>query len=579
MRDWKRIDVFLRGHSPPKGSRAEGSITVFLSIVFLLFFSLVGAAFEQVRILSSQTYMHVAASSAAATVFGKYNRELYQEYGLYAYGGYGGRDEFTLQNDFSGCLEENLACVPENPSRTYVDLYRFAQMQCQITDRKLLTDMDAFCEQVEAYLKSEAVGGITDTLFEKGTGATDLNEARDKLATAKDYEEGKYDSPETEGQEEGTESAPKKATEEELEEDSAGGNPLKCFSDMMRDGILGMVCDQTSLSKGEVEPYITDRINVVQKTDDEDSTAADYLEGMLDGIFDGSEDGTPEEMPDDSEDGTPKEIPDGSEDGTPEEISDDRKDDAANESGAGQGILRKIELITYGQKQFSRYGEDKGRTTKYGLEYLAAGKKEEKDNLAYIVNRLLALRLLVNFVYVVSDGILQEKSLATATLLAGFTGMPPVITAVQYTILLILAFQESCVDITALLMGKSVPAIKNRTNFKMRYEEICLGSRSLFQKKAATIPDKAKGDISYEQYLFALLVTVAKETLSERMLDLIQYDLRQRFNQSFSVQNAVCMAVYHVDYQMPFLFSALPYVGKLEGVETQSVEVSYSYEG
>ena len=544
MRDKKRRIWW--GLSPPENRRAEGSITVFLSIVFLLFFSLVGAAFEQVRILSSQTYMHVAAASAAATVFGKYNRELYEEYGLYAYGGYGGRDEITLQSDFSGCLEGNLVCAPENPNRTYADLYRFAQIECQITDRKLLTDADAFGEQVEAYLKSEVISGVADTLIEKVTGNTDINEAQNKLSMTKDYEEGKYDSPETEetGEEE-TEPAPKKATEKELEEDSAGGNPLKCFSDMMRDGILGMVCDQASLSKGEIEPYITDRVDSAKNKDAEDSTAAEYLEGMLDG--------------------------------TPDISAYETEDD----SGEGKG-LRKMELITYAQKQLSRYGEDKGRTTKYGLEYLAAGKTEEKDNLAYVVNRLLALRLLVNFAYVVSDGILQEKSLATATLLAGFTGIPPVVTAVQYTILLILAFQEACVDITALLMGKEVPVVKNRTNFKMTYEEICLGSRALFQKKAKSIPDGgigAKGSIGYEQYLFVMLLTVSKETLLERIIDLIQYDLRQKFNQSFSVQNAVCMAVYHVDYEIPFLFSSLPYVGKLEGEGVQSVEVSYSYEG
>lgn len=540
MREEKRDKGIWWGHLPPGAGREEGSITVFLSIVFLLFFSLLGAAFEQVRILSSQSYMHVAAASAAATAFGSYNRELYQEYGLYAYGGYGGRDELTLQSAFSGCLEENLRCTPENSRRAYADLYRFAQVQCQITDRRLLTDADAFGGQVEEYLKSEAVGGLADTLLQRVTGNTDIDEARDKLSMARDYEEGKYDSPETE--EEGAEPAPEKATDEELEQDSAGGNPLNCFSDMMRDGILGMVCDQASLSKGEIEPYITDRVSDTKDEGEKDSTAAEYLEGMLEG--------------------------------TPDISAYETEED----SGEEKGSLGKMALITYGEKQFSRYGKEKGRTTKYGLEYLAAGKTEEKDNLAYIVNRLLALRLLVNFVYVVSDGILQEKSLATATLLAGFTGIPPVITAVQYAILLILAFEEACVDITALLMGKSVPVVKNRANFKMTYEEICLGSRSLFQRKAASVPDKAKGGISYDQYLFALLLTVSKDTLLERMLDLIQYDLRQKYNQSFNIQDAVCIAVYHVDYQIPFLFSGLPYVGKSKGVGTQSVEVSYSYE-
>ena len=35
----------------------SGSITVFLTILFLLFFSLIGAAFENVRVLSSAGYL------------------------------------------------------------------------------------------------------------------------------------------------------------------------------------------------------------------------------------------------------------------------------------------------------------------------------------------------------------------------------------------------------------------------------------------------------------------------------------------------------------------------------------------
>ncbi len=53
-----------------------GSITIFLCILFLLFFSLTGVAFENVRVLSSQGYMRTAAYAAAMTVFGNYNKFL-----------------------------------------------------------------------------------------------------------------------------------------------------------------------------------------------------------------------------------------------------------------------------------------------------------------------------------------------------------------------------------------------------------------------------------------------------------------------------------------------------------------------
>ena len=61
----------------------SGSITVFLTILFLLFFSLIGAAFENVRVLSSAGYLRTAAHSAAMTVFGDYlPTEVLMEKGL-----------------------------------------------------------------------------------------------------------------------------------------------------------------------------------------------------------------------------------------------------------------------------------------------------------------------------------------------------------------------------------------------------------------------------------------------------------------------------------------------------------------
>ena len=79
----------------------SGSITVFLTILFLLFFSLIGVAFENARVLSSAGYIRTAAHSAAMTVFGAYNRELYQDYGFFAYGGSDGKGADDLAKEFT----------------------------------------------------------------------------------------------------------------------------------------------------------------------------------------------------------------------------------------------------------------------------------------------------------------------------------------------------------------------------------------------------------------------------------------------------------------------------------------------
>ena len=62
---------------------AQGSITVFMTFIFMIILSLILAIFENTRIISSTGYMKNASLSAEKTLFGDYNLELYKEYGLF----------------------------------------------------------------------------------------------------------------------------------------------------------------------------------------------------------------------------------------------------------------------------------------------------------------------------------------------------------------------------------------------------------------------------------------------------------------------------------------------------------------
>lgn len=527
--------------------KAEGSVTIFMTFLFLLFFSLTGIALENARVISSRGYMQVAADSAAMTLFGDYNSELYQEYGLFGYGGYDGIGQESIQEKFLQILEENIRTAPRHAVKNYVNLYRLHSPDCQIDFYQSIEEPDVFYREIENYLKSIAVKDTADAVRNKFRGNRRSEVLQDKLAMAEDYEKGKYDKPERE--DDGQKKGDKPQTdvqeteyrkEEKEKEDTAGGNPLESFSDIIRDGVLQLVCDEKTLSDGKVERR--EEGFDEQESAVEQKSAAEFLQEFI------------RENPEAAEIG--QSIPSGK---------------------------KKLLLWQYAQKVFSYYGEKTKKTTKYGLEYLIAGKEEEKSNLAAVVNRLLAIRMLTNFAYVASDGILQEKSLATATALAGFTGMPPVVTAVQYTILLILAFEEACVDITALLDGKQIPMVKNATNFKLAYEEICMASKSLFRKKAAQYQCQGKSVgvsmVSYLQYLQIFLLLEKRETLQERMCDLIQYDLRERYNQSFTIVECIGTVHYRVSYQIPLIFGKLPFVQKNTFREAvRNVEVHYGYE-
>lgn len=544
--------------------KEDGSITVFLSIIFLLFFAMFGVTFENVRSLISAGHVRTSAYSAAVTAFGDYNKELYREYGLFGYGGAEGKNVSDLEFAYQRVLFENLSAVPVKKDKQYVDLFGYRDIDAIVKKADYITDSNEFLGQVTAFLKQEAVMDIKDTIDQKIQTA-DKNEIQSKLAVTKDYEQGKYEQSDDKKATKGKNAAEEKQEISHDKTDSAGGNPLKFFTNLARDGILGLVCDEDRMTDGV--------ITSCQENDRPDQKDEDDKK---------------------NKEGTKKVT----------DIKDMQRKDAKSESEAGAILsdfisknqkqederekvnspIEKISIIRYANIVFSSYTNEQNRTTKYGLEYLIGGKSREKDNLISVINRLLVVRLLLNFTCVMSDAAFQEKSLATATAIAGIAGLPPVINAIQYTILLILSFEEACVDVRALLMGKKISALKKSSDFQMKYEEICMGSKKLFTQKANVYPNddgkKEISSISYSQYLWSFLLFVSQDTIEKRIFSLIEYDLREKYNRTFCVHTCICKCRYKINYQIPYQFCELPFLENSlfqTKYTYKSLEVNYGY--
>ena len=544
--------------------KEDGSITVFLSIIFLLFFAMFGVTFENVRSLISAGHVRTSAYSAAVTAFGDYNKELYREYGLFGYGGAEGKNVSDLEFAYQRVLFENLSAVPVKKDKQYVDLFGYRDIDAIVKKADYITDSNEFLGQVTAFLKQEAVMDIKDTIDQKIQTA-DKNEIQSKLAVTKDYEQGKYEQSDDKKATKGKNAAEEKQEISHDKTDSAGGNPLKFFTNLARDWILGLVCDEDRMTDGV--------ITSCQENDRPDQKDEDDKK---------------------NKEGTKKVT----------DIKDMQRKDAKSESEAGAILsdfisksqkqederekvnspIEKISIIRYANKVFSSYTNEQNRTTKYGLEYMIGGKSREKDNLISVINRLLVVRLLLNFTCVMSDAAFQEKSLATATAIAGITGLPPVINAIQYTILLILSFEEACVDVRALLMGKKISALKKSSDFQMKYEEICMGSKKLFTQKANVYPNddgkKEISSISYSQYLWSFLLFVSQDTIEKRIFSLIEYDLREKYNRTFCVHTCICKCRYKINYQIPYQFCELPFLENSlfqTKYTYKSLEVNYGY--
>lgn len=539
----------------------QGSITVFLTLILALILALVTVSIESVRFMTANSHVLMAADSAAMTVYGNYNRELYEEYGLFAYGGYNGIALDGFLTEFRDTLGKNLAEAPGDSSCNHAALYRIENLSARAEEVTYLTDEKAFYQQIEAYLKAELLSDSLDRILERfkaDAGNIDGEEMQKNLDTTSKYEHGELQpgGEETAGSPSPTatvntaENAEAETTadkkEEAESEDHVGGNPLESFRELLRDGMLSLVCDERELSEEGVEPVYSNSKQGIRKFGQEKSdSAADILKELLGG-------------------------------------ENSLTNNGLLGSNAIQKTKRKGELLCYADQVFSCFGREKNKTVSYAMEYLASGEMQEKDNLQEVFQKMLAFRIAMNYLYARSDSTLQSESLATATSLAAAFAIPALVTAVQQTILLILSVEESLIDLTALLEGRSVPLIKDISTFQMTYPEICLAGKDLFQQKAKKYgkasADLKAGFMSYQQYLMILLLQVPEQTLRLRSYDLIQYDLRQRFNNSFSLEQSSCGIQYRIVYDMPFVFGSLLQHGGTNGVISKSLSACYQYQ-
>ena len=137
--------------------------------------SLVTVFIEHVRVITSEAYVTVASNNAVEMLLGNYNKELYDEYGLFAYGGYNG----TVLSDFETGLEEivnnNLEYKPAGALKTYSNLYRLKDISCETGNYYTLDEDKVFLGQISDYILTSAASGVKDYFQEKGKNDKDIS--------------------------------------------------------------------------------------------------------------------------------------------------------------------------------------------------------------------------------------------------------------------------------------------------------------------------------------------------------------------------------------------------------------------
>ncbi|WOO34516.1 DUF5702 domain-containing protein [Anaerocolumna sp. AGMB13020] len=250
----------------------------------------------------------------------------------------------------------------------------------------------------------------------------------------------------------------------------------------------------------------------------------------------------------------------------------------------GLTLLNDILFLQYIEEHFGDYikGPASGeKVLAYEKEYIIAGNEKDSDNLAGMVNRIVAVRSLTNTITLLMDRKSIEEAGALAAAFVGFTGMPALIEAVKYVVIVTWGFGEGLIDTAAVFSGKNVPYLKQKRDFSLSLTEIFGLTKAKIKEKASSYKeDGGPGNGDYTSYLKIFLLMKNREDKTYHSMDLIQENLRAEYNNGFSIKNCLTGFSAEGEFQMKNKLINLPILTKAtddNGIYTYKYKQEYTY--
>ena len=491
-----------------KTCRCKGAITVFLSLISVLFLSLLCTTIESARIQGARAKAAAALDMGLFSVFGEFENEVLEKYDVFFLDGACGNGTYSQKK-----LEEKLQTYVEynsDPNKEILlkgyDPFPLELKKLQITGVTLATDQkgNAFYQQAVGFMHENLATEALSVWMERGKEAKGLeqaekqyqekekkNDTRLKTLQQKQEEQKQQEEQKRKEEREKQENLPAE-TEREKEEFPVTKNPLEIIKQIRKKGLLGLVL-------GEKEQLISDKV----LTSDVPSKRS-CRQGSLK---------------------TEKKY-----------------------SGGTSDILFQEYLF----ERFPSYArkEKMEQRMDYGLEYILCGQNSDKKNLKSVAKRLLALREGANFFYLSSDPARKAEADALAALITGAIPVPGLQVATSYALLLVWAYAESLLDLRCLFAGGKVPVWKTMESWRLDLQKI----PSILEQLES--PGGLDGSgLDYEGYLQILFTMGKKSAYSMRTLDLLEgVILKNTDNIKFRVDQAIVKMEAEAEYLIRPIF-------------------------
>lgn len=520
----------------------KGTITVFLSLISILFLSLFCTMIESARIQGARLQAAAAFDMGLFSVFGEYDRVLLEEYDVWFLDGTCGKSRFSeevLDTKLQNYIYPNLnPSEGINVARSW-KLFPTEMDVCTVEGYALATDEggQVFYQQVLENEKELFIGNAAASVrkmtekiktqekeadrYQKDekTAEEDLKKAREEQAaedaekTVKEESGSSQEEGNTSGTYEGTQEWEK---DKENQHPEKKANPLDTIKKLKKMGILSLVMkDPSQVSEGRLSVK-----NLPSKRN--------LRKGTL-------------------------------------------KIKQSKSSVAGEVVF-----LEYLKKHFQCVTDKKkNRMLACELEYIAAGKESDAENLKKVVNKLLLLREGTNYACILASPSMRGEAMSFAAVIAGSAAVPALTKALQKALMLAWAYGESLMDVRTLLAGGKVPLVKTEADWKLSLENL------LKLEEVLEECDKGEGKgQTYQEYLMGILSAVKKKQRNLRTLDLIEACRRaEKGGENFRADALVVRMKAKCTFEFAPVFLTVPAVFmKLpnQGVRYQ-IEGSYGY--
>ena len=501
-----------------KSTSLAGSISVFASLSLLLVASFLLVLLEAARVKGLEAYGCMQRENAMESVFSAYERDLFEQYGIFLLDGSYGEDTLLL-SQINARLQEvgqnNLR--PVFPAQEWKNVQNFYQMNvtdATVTGYLLATDDDGapFRKMAVESVKARHPAELIQALYEG-------------LQTA--------------------DQAMTQATQSHQAMDQAQENIRVAREEQARAAAAAQSEEpQQALS---VQPVVENPIDVVKALKDTDILTLVMPSGSR---------------------VSGKSI-------RGKETLEHRLLLQGNLSWQNEeSWYEKVLYHQFLQTQFGCYraGISGDHPLDYELEYIVGGKQSDRENLKRVVQQLLLLREGANFAYLQTDAVKKQEAYAVAAAVAASVGIAPAVGLIAQGILAAWAYAESILDVRTLLSGGKLPWMKTAESWSSS-----LSGLGGLLTGSARAKEQENGE-DYEGYLQKLLYLKSARSLNYRAMDLMELRAGKDGNEPLRMDTMILALEAQMTCVAEPLFSEIVTLQRLQADQWEFTEsVYYSY--